>query len=143
MARPARVGALLLCLAVGVVVGLTGAFVQAHRSVWMFADRYVVVPWGAIVVVVVLLFAIRAAAKVTGMRAAAWLLLLGWVAMTLFLATETTGGDIAVSSGPRQLGYLFAGVVIGATVATLPARSLASLQPAQVQRSTEGNPEPD
>lgn len=141
MRRSARVGLLLLALLVGVLIGMTGAFVQAHRSVWLFDGRYVVIPWGAVIVVVVLLLAIRAAATLTGLRAAAWLLLGGWVAMTVFLASETAGGDIAVSSGARQIGYLFGGVILGAMVATFPARSMRGKRASGVESAAEqGNP---
>jgi len=47
---------------------------------------------------------------------------------TFFLATETASGDIAVSSGPRQWGYLFVGVIFGSALATFPARGLANRQ---------------
>ena len=126
MIRVARGGALLLALTLGVIVGVTGGFVQAHRSVWLFNGGYFVVPWGAVIVVVVLLVLIRSAVRVTGMRAAGWLLLAGWLVSTFFLATETASGDIAVSSGPRQWGYLFVGVIFGSALATFPARALAT-----------------
>lgn len=126
MVRARRVGALLLALGVGVVVGLSGAFVQAHRFVWLLDGRYVVVPWGATVVVVVLLLLIRTAGNLTGRRSAAWLLLAGWLASTLFLATESSSGDLAVSSGLRQWGYLFVGVVFGSALATFPPRKPSS-----------------
>lgn len=113
---------MLVALLIGLLIGGTGGFVQAHRSVWLFDGRYVVIPWGAVIVVVVLLIAIRAATKVTGTRGAAWLVLAGWLSMTVFLASETRSGDIAVSSGLRQWGYLIVGVIVGSALATLPAR---------------------
>jgi hypothetical protein len=116
------VGALLLALAIGVVIGLSGAFVQAHRFVLLVDGRYVTLPWGVVVVVVVLLLLIRTVGKLTGRRAAPWLLLAGWLATTLYLATESSSGDLAVSSGPRQWGYLFVGVVFGSALATFPPR---------------------
>lgn len=120
----------MLCGAVlvGLVVGLAGGFVQAHRSIWIFDGRYLVVPWGAVIVVVVLLVTIRGAAKVSQRRSAGWFVMVGWLVMTLFLATETTTGDIAVSSGMRQWGYLLSGAILGSAIATLPPRSFASLR---------------
>lgn len=118
-----RVACLVLAVVAGTVIGLTGAFVQAHRSVWTFDGRYLVIPWGVIIVLVVLVLAVRGAAKVTGLRAAGWLLLAGWLAATVLLALETPSGDIAVSSGVRQVGYLFGGVIVGSATATLPART--------------------
>lgn len=119
-----RVLGLVLAVLAGSLIGLTGAFVQAHRSVWTFDGRYLVLPWGVIIVLIVLVMAIRGAAKITGLRSAGWLLLAGWLAATVALALETPSGDIAVSSGLRQVGYLFGGVVVGSAIATLPARPL-------------------
>ena len=135
-----RVASMLLALLVGAIVGLTGGFVQAHRSVWTFDGRYLVIPWGVVIVIVVLLVSIRAAAKVTGRRAAAWLLLAGWLAMTIFLASETRYGDIAVSSGLRQWGYLLAGAVLGSAIATFPPTPLALRQSNQSSRSRVPSP---
>ena len=118
---------LLAAAFAGLVIGLAGGFVQAHRVILTFDGRYLVVPWGAVIVVVVLLVAIRGAAKVMQRRSAAWFVLTGWLVMTFFLATETTSGDLAVSSGLRQWGYLLSGAVLGSAVATLPPRSLSSL----------------
>lgn len=105
---------------VGALVGLAGAFVQAQRFVISGADATVVLPWGAVLAVLVLAVAIRGGVWAVQARWGGWLLFLGWLATTLLLATETSSGDIAVSSGGRQVGYLLAGVVIGAAVATFP-----------------------
>lgn len=133
MVRARRVGALLLALGIGVVVGLSGAFVQAHRFVWLADGRYLTIPWGAAVVVVVLLVVIRTVGNLTGRRSASWLLLAGWLASTLFFATESSSGDLAVSSGPRQWGYLFVGVVFGSALATFPPRRSVSARGNQPQ----------
>jgi len=135
-----RVAWMLLALFVGALIGLTGGFVQAHRSVWTFDGRYLVIPWGVVIVVVVLVVSIRAAAKVTGKRAAAWLLLAGWLAMTIFLASETRYGDIAVSSGVRQWGYLLAGTVIGSAIATFPPTPVIVRQGNQASASRVPSP---
>lgn len=110
------VGAVL----VGALVGLAGAFVQAQRFVIGGADATVVLPWGAVLAVLVLAVAVRGGVWAVRARWGGWLLFLGWLAATLALATETSSGDIAVSSGGRQIGYLLAGVVIGTAVATFP-----------------------
>lgn len=120
--------ALLAAAIAGLVIGLAGGFVQAHRFIWTFDGRYLVVPWGVVIVVVVLLVAIRGAAKVTRRRSAAWFVLVGWLAVTFFLATETASGDLAVSGGLRQWGYLLSGAVLGSAIATLPPRSFASMR---------------
>ena len=111
-------------LGIGLVVGIVGAFVQAHRSILIFGDRYLVIPWGLLIVLTVLLVAIRGLALTSRSRATGWLILAGWITMTIFLATETAGGDIAVSAGARQWAYLLAGAVLGSAVATLPAKPL-------------------
>lgn len=119
---------LLAAAFAGLVIGLAGGFVQAHRLIWIFDGRYLVVPWGAVIVVVVLLIAIRGAAKFIQLRSAGWFVLVGWLAMTFFLATETGTGDLAVSSGLRQWGYLLSGAILGSAVSTLPPRSLSGLR---------------
>lgn len=119
---------LLAAAVAGLVIGLAGAFVQAHRFVWFIGERYVVVPWGAVVVVVILLVTIRGAAKLLERRSAGWFVLMGWLVMTFLLATETTSGDLAVSGGLRQWGYLLSGAILGSALATLPPRSFASLR---------------
>jgi len=111
-------------LIAGLVIGLMGAFVQAHRSVLVLGDRYMVLPWGVVIVLAVLVVAIRGVTLGSKSRWSGWLLLAGWIAMTVFLASETAGGDIAISSGFRQWAYLLVGTVIGSAVATLPGRPL-------------------
>lgn len=128
MSRTSRIVSLVAVTVAGMVIGLVGGFVQAHRSVWLIDGRYLVVPWGVLIVVVVLLIAIRSAAKVLHMRSAGWLVLGGWLAVTFFLATETASGDIAVSSGVRQWGYLLSGAVVGSALATLPPASMSSVR---------------
>lgn len=123
MSPRSRIGTTILAAVVGFLVGLTGGFVQAHRSIWLFDGRYLVIPWGVIIVLVVLVIAIRGMAKVSGLRAAGWLVLAGWLAATVLLALESPSGDIAVSSGLRQWGYLLGGVIIGSMTATLPPRA--------------------
>lgn len=124
MSTRARVASLVLAAVVGFLVGLTGGFVQAHRSIWLFDGRYVVIPWGVVIVLVVLIVAIRGLAKATSLRASGWLVLAGWLAATILLALESPSGDIAVSSGLRQWGYLLGGVIVGSATATLPPFAL-------------------
>jgi uncharacterized membrane protein len=104
----------------GTVIGITGAFVQAQRFVFTIGDLTLSLPWGTVLTVIVLGIAVRGAAWAVQARWGAWLLFLAWLAATLFMATKTASGDLAVSSGSRQLGYLIAGVVLGAGLATFP-----------------------
>ena len=111
-------------LGVGLLIGLLGAFVQAHRSILIFSDRYLIIPWGVLIVLGVLIASIRGVALGSSSRAAAWLVMAGWIVVTIFLASETVGGDIAVSSGARQWAYLLGGAILGSAAATLPTRLL-------------------
>lgn len=134
------IAALIAAVVVGLLIGLTGAFVQAHRMVGNFDGRYLVVPWGAIVAVFVLLMVIRGAAMTLHRKSAGWLVLVGWLAATLFLASETVGGDLAISSGIRQWGYLLGGAVLGSAVATLPPRPFRDIRPEEARSVGTGGP---
>lgn len=127
-------------LGVGLLIGLLGAFVQAHRSILIFSDRYLVIPWGVLIVLGVLIASIRGVALASSSRAAAWLVLAGWIVVTIFLANETAGGDIAVSSGARQWAYLLGGAILGSAAATLPARPLRSNGPNPQDSANPHNP---
>ncbi len=129
MAVVRKAAPLLGGLGVGLLIGLLGAFVQAHRSILIFSDRYLVIPWGVLIVLGVLIASIRGVALASSSRAAAWLVVAGWIVVTILLASETAGGDIAVSSGARQWAYLLGGAILGSAAATLPARPLRSNWP--------------
>ena len=103
-------------LLVGGLIGLLGAFVQAQRI--LIGD--VAIPWGLVLVWVVLVLAVRAGAWAVGTRWAAWAVVVGWLAATVVLATESPSGDLAISGGGRQLTYLLGGVVLASAAATLP-----------------------
>jgi len=103
-------------LAVGVVVGVVGAFVQAQRAL----VGPVSVPWGLVLTWLVLLVLVRGAAWAAGSRWGSWALVVGWLAATVALTAESPSGDIAISGGTRQLVYLLGGVVLASAAATLP-----------------------
>ncbi len=103
-------------LAVGVVVGVVGAFVQAQRAL----VGPVSVPWGLALTWLVLLVLVRGAAWAAGSRWGSWALVVGWLAATVALTAESPSGDIAISGGTRQLVYLLGGVVLASAAATLP-----------------------
>jgi len=115
-----RSASALLGVFVGALLGLVGAFLQAQRIV--FEGWGVAIPWGAIVASIGTLIVIRGAVVGTGTRWAGWGVILGWLGVSLALAAESPSGDIAISSGARQMVYLFATVIIGSTMATLPPR---------------------
>lgn len=122
--RWGKVLILLAFVVLGAVVGLVGGFMQAQRVVITAFDRYVVLPWGLILMLLILIVLTRLATIAANSRAAAWLFLGGWLAMTLALATESPSGDLALSGGARQLTYLFAGLILCAAIATLPVNFL-------------------
>lgn len=115
-----KILAALGCVVVGLVVGLAGGFVQASRLI----VGSVAIPWGAALVIIVLFFALRGAVWGFGSRVGGWLLFAGWLIMTVFLATESPSGDLALAAGGRQWVYLLAGVVLGAGAASTPPMRL-------------------
>ena len=107
-------------LVVGVFIGVLGAFVQAQRLLMSFLDSVPSIPWGVLIALVALVCAIRGATWGMGSRWGGWLLLAGWVAATVLLSAESPSGDLALSGGVRQVGYLIGGVIVGSAAATLP-----------------------
>jgi len=115
-----RLGLAVIGLLVGLLVGLVGAFVQAIRYIWDSPWGYVVIPWGALLVMLVLVLTVRGAAWLAMTRWSGWAAFLGWLVMTLVLSSESPGGSVALSGGGRQLFYLIGGVVIATATATIP-----------------------
>ena len=111
-----RVVSALGCLAAGLAVGLAGAFVQASRLI----VGPVVLPWGTVLVLVVVVLAVRGAVWGLRSRLGGWLLFGGWLLATIGLAAESPSGDLAVSAGGRQWAYLLGGVILGAAAASVP-----------------------
>jgi len=115
-----RLGLALIGLLFGLLVGLVGAYVQAIRYIWDSPWGYVVIPWGALLVMLVLVLTVRGAAWLAMTRWSGWAAFLGWLVMTLVLSSESPGGSVALSGGGRQLFYLIGGVVIATATATVP-----------------------
>jgi hypothetical protein len=115
-----RLGLAIIGLLAGLVVGLVGAYVQAIRYIWDSPWGYVVIPWGALLVMLVLVLTVRGAAWLAMTRWSGWAAFLGWLVMTLVLSSESPGGSVALSGGGRQLFYLIGGVVIATATATIP-----------------------
>ncbi len=110
----------LIGVFVGALLGIIGAFLQAQRII--VEGSGISFPWGTVVASIGTLIVIRGAVVGAGTRWAGWGVLLGWLGISLALAAESPSGDIAISSGARQVTYLLATVVIGSTLATLPPR---------------------
>jgi hypothetical protein len=115
-----RIAVLVAFALMGVMVGVVGAFMQTQRVITAVGEYVIVLPWGLLVMLTVLGFVTRFATVATGTRWGAWLFFTGWLAATILLAAESPSGDLAVSSGGRQLAYLFGGVILGVAIATFP-----------------------
>ena len=92
----------------GVVAGVLGAVVQGDRRV----TPEHVLPWGLVLVVIVLPILVRAASYLAGGRRGGALVALGWFAVTLVASGEGPGGDVILPSGTRTTWYLGASVVM-------------------------------
>jgi hypothetical protein len=92
----------------GLVLGSLGALVQADRRV--SGDR--TVPWGLVLVVVVVAVCIRAASYLVGNRRGGAVVAAGWLVPTLVLSGQGPGGDVILPSTARSTWYLGATAVI-------------------------------
>ena len=121
-----------LLLLLGVLVGVTGAFVQAQRALvdtpWGTAS----VPWGVAVVWLALVAAIRGGVWAVGTRWGGWAVMLGWLVATVAMSAESASGDVALSGGGRQLTYLIGGVILASAAASLPLPGPRSPEPETV-----------
>lgn len=137
-----RVLASIAVAVVGLLIGLVGGFVQADRQVAHGPWGAVPVPWGAALVVVVLLVAIRGALWAVRRRSAGWLVFAGWLVGSFVAATASPSGDIAIGCAPgdscvRQWGYLLVAVVLGAAAAAFPILGQSSLTIDQSEASDD------
>lgn len=119
----------------GFAIGVAGAFIQAQRFVLYIGDFVVVIPWGTVLLLIVITALTRLATIAAGTRWAGWLFFTCWLAATVLLAADSPSGDLAISSGARQMVYLFGGIVLGAAAATLPVQF-------QLRRGTKIAPQP-
>jgi hypothetical protein len=113
----------VLFLLLGLLVGLTGAFVQAARTVLDTPWGVLVLPWGVPIVWAALLVAVRAGVWGVGTRWGGWAVLAGWLVATVALSAESPSGDLALSGGTRQMVYLLGGVVLASAAASMPLPS--------------------
>ena len=113
-------------VAVGLLIGIIGSFVQAYRSIVPWPWGQVVVPWGMILVIATVILVIRGAAWLIGSRSGGWAIFAGWLGATVVMAAESPSGDLAISGGGRQMTYLLGGVVLGAAAATFPVFARSS-----------------
>ncbi len=116
----ARTLGYLGCPVLGLAVGIMGAFVQAHRLVFPLGSLIVAIPWGALLVLLAVVTLTRSACWVVGSRLAGFLLVAGWLASTLWFAMESGSGNLAISAGARQWGYVIGGTLLGSAAFLLP-----------------------
>ncbi len=102
--------------AVGLLVGVIGAFLQAVRTV----VAGVTIPWGTALMLIVLLLIVRGAVEVAGSRWAGWAAFAGWIVATVVFASEMPWGALVISAGGRQMTYLLGGVILASAAATVP-----------------------
>jgi hypothetical protein len=104
----------------GFAIGVAGAFIQAQRVILVIGDFVIVIPWGTALMLVAIILTTRLATIASGTRWAGWLFFTCWLAATVLLSADSPSGDLAISSGARQMVYLFGGIVLGTAAATLP-----------------------
>lgn len=126
MTRALLLAALFL---IGVAVGLLGAFVQAARWVTAWPWGQLVIPWGLVMVLILLLALIRGGAWLVRSRFGAWALLVGWLMGTIVMSTQSRSGDLALAGGTRQWVYLLGGVILGSVAAAFPVTESRSRLP--------------
>jgi hypothetical protein len=107
-------------IALGVLIGTLGAFVQAARWILEHSGSITVIPWGVAFVWMTLVLAVRAGTWLLGTRWGSWAVLLGWLGATIVFAAESPSGDLALSEGTRQMTYLVGGVILGSMASTFP-----------------------
>jgi len=114
-----RLWLLPVCVVVGFAIGLVGAFVQADRWLWRAPWGVMTIPWGALVVLLVLAVWVRGAGWLVMSRWGSWAALAGWLASTIWLAGQSGSGSMVLSAGGRQMFYLVAGVIVSSAVASV------------------------
>lgn len=112
-----RAMGLVSCALLGVLVGTVGAFVQAARA----QVAGMTIPWGLVLMLLLLLAAVRLGVEATQTRWGGWCVFAAWLLATVAFAAELPSGALVISAGDRQMAYLFGGVVLGAAAATVPA----------------------
>ena len=127
-------------LALGVVVGVVGAFVQAQRAVVATPWALVTIPWGVPLVWVALVSAIRGGAWAMRSRWGAWAVVVGWLVTTVAASAESPSGDLALSGGGRQMTYLLGGVILASAAASLPVPGTRGTQDSSEDRPLAYDP---
>lgn len=112
---------LIGCVVAGIALGATTAMVQT----WTIRVGGAHLPVGAVASVITVVLFARACAWWVRSRWGGVAMAGGWLAATLLMGSTTSGGDLVISSGTRQLGYLVAGSVLLAAACAFPLLPLA------------------
>jgi len=95
-------------LVLGLLSGFAGALIQT-QTVTVGSVR---LPTGALLTLAAIVLVARAGAWWQGSRLGAITFSVGWLAATLMMGSETGAGDLILSSGTRQMGYLIGGTIL-------------------------------
>lgn len=104
------------CLVIGLALGATTAMAQT----WTMRVGGAHLPVGAVASVLTVVLVARACAWWTDSRLGAVVMASGWLVATLAMGSTTSGGDLVISSGTRQVAYLVAGSVLLAAACAFP-----------------------
>ena len=103
----------------GLSVGLAGAALQTHAT----TVGALTLPTGALLVLACIVPISRACAWWVDSRWGAVVFALAWLGATMAMATTSPGGDLVISSGNRQVGYLVGGSLLLAAACAYPLLS--------------------
>jgi hypothetical protein len=103
-------------LVLGLFLGFAGALIQTY-TITVGSVR---LPAGAVLSLVAVVLVARAGAWWQGSRLGAITFSVGWLAATLMMGSTTGAGDLILSSGTRQMGYLIGGTILLAAACGYP-----------------------
>jgi|APLow6443716910_1056828.scaffolds.fasta_scaffold62399_2 hypothetical protein len=103
-------------LVLGLLFGFAGALIQTF-TITVGSVR---LPAGALLTLVAVVLVARAGAWWQGSRLGAITFSIGWLAASLMMGSKTGAGDLILSSGTRQMGYLIGGTILLATACGYP-----------------------
>lgn len=108
-----RAAALLI---LGIFFGFVGALIQTYTT----TVGSVRLPTGALLAIVAITLIARAGAWWQGSRLGAVTFSGGWLTATLLMGIETGAGDLILTSGDRQIGYLIVATILLSAACGLP-----------------------
>lgn len=103
-------------LVLGLLFGFVGALIQTY-TITVGSVR---LPVGAVLTLVAVVLVARAGAWWQGSRLGAVTFSVGWLVATLMMGSTTGAGDLILSSGTRQIGYLIGGTILLAAACGFP-----------------------